>query len=85
MIPPKPKTHLRQQINDKNLMQYKDKITDFFSARNISIVEEYMSGTSMAELGRKYNITPQRIRIILYNYIRYCYIYKRQQTKDIVK
>lgn len=78
MINRQSNNHMRQQINDENLLQYKDIVANIIFERNLLIVEEYMSGISMAELGRKYNVSSPRIRAIIYDYIRYCHRYMRR-------
>lgn len=60
----------RRRIIDENLMKYKDVVK--MSERNITIVQEYVSGISETQLAKMYEISRERVSYIIQNYILYC-------------
>lgn len=73
------KKQTRQTIIDENLLVYKDIIDS--SERNINIVEDYVSGMSLSQVGEKYHISNQRVRTIIVTYIVHCHWYIRDKNK----
>ena len=65
--------HLRQIIEEEDLLQYKAFIE--MSERNISIVMDYANGASFTNLARQHGVSNTRIRAIIVDYIRYCHRY----------
>lgn len=66
----------RQILIDEDLLSLKDNI--LVSARNINIIEDYISGMTLEETGRKYQISKERVRAIAANYIAHCHQYLRK-------
>lgn len=63
----------RQTLIEENLLSLRDKVP--VSDRNINIVEDYVNGMILEEIGKKYNISIVRARAIAVNYIAHCYRY----------
>lgn len=74
------KNSIRQRIVNENLLAYKEFVPS--SDRNINIVEELVTGSSYVEIGKKYQISSQRVRQIVLNYIRYCVWYLKHCDND---
>ncbi len=65
-----PSDFKRRRILDENLMKYKDVVK--MSERNITIVQEYVSGISVTQLAKMYEISRERVSYIIQTYILYC-------------
>lgn len=63
----------RKTLIEENLLALKDKVP--VSDRNINIVEDYVNGMILEEIGKKYNISIVRARAIAVNYIAHCHKY----------
>ena len=63
----------RKTIVDENLLAYKDCVS--ISERNIKIVEGYAKGMTLGQLSQKYDISKERVRVIIVTYITHCHWY----------
>ena len=66
----------RQILIDEDLLSLKDNV--LVSARNINIIKDYISGMTLEETGRKYQISKQRVGEIVANYIAHCHQYLKR-------
>ena len=67
----------RQILIDEDLLSLKDNV--LVSARNINIINDYINGMTLAETGRKYQISKERVRAIAVNYIAHCHQYLKRE------
>ena len=66
----------RQILIDEDLLSLKDNV--LISDRNINIIKDYISGMTLEETGRKYQISKERVRAIAANYIAHCHQYLKR-------
>ena len=74
------KKHTRQTLIEENLLSLRDKVP--VSERNVHIVKDYTSGMTLAEVGKKYQISMERVRAIVVSYISYCHRYLRNLENE---
>ena len=70
----------RRTLIEENLLSLKDNIS--ISIRNINIIEDYVNGMTLDEVGIKYQISNVRARAIAVNYIAHCHRYLRNKNCD---
>lgn len=69
------KNVLREKILDRNYIELIDIIE--ISERNRDIVKKFVEGATYSAIAQEYNISPGRVRSIVFNYYRYCYNYHK--------
>lgn len=70
---------LKDTIEQNNYMELIDTVN--ISERNKEIVKKYIAGIKMKVLSEEYNVSYERIRAIIYNYIWHCSHYKKRINK----
>ena len=70
----------RQKLIEEDLLSLKDNINT--SLRNINVIEDYASGMTLEAVGKKYQISKERVRAIAVNYILHCRQYLRSKNCD---
>lgn len=70
---------LKDTIVQNNYMELIDTVK--VSDRNKEIVKKYIAGTKMKALSEEYNVSYERVRAIIYNYIWHCSRYKKHINK----
>ena len=70
----------RQTLIEENLLSLKYNVS--ISIRNINIIEDYVNGMTLDEVGIKYQISKVRARAIAVNYIAHCHRYLRNKNCD---
>lgn len=70
----------RQKLIEEDLLSLKDNINT--SLRNINVIEDYASGMTLEAVGKKYQISKERVRAIAVNYIFHCRQYLRSKNCD---
>jgi Mor family transcriptional regulator len=70
---------LKDTILENDYMELIDTVK--VSERNKEIVKKYIRGIKMKALSEEYNVSYERIRAIIYNYIWHCHHYKKHINK----
>lgn len=70
---------LKDTILENDYMELIDTVK--VSERNKEIVKKYIRGIKMKALSEEYNVSYERIRAIIYNYIWHCRHYKKHINK----
>lgn len=70
---------LKDTILENDYMELIDTVK--VSERNKEIVKKYIRGIKMKALSEEYNVSYERIRAIIYNYIWHCSHYRKHINK----